>query len=209
MEAIRNSKHLQAEGCLLREMLSLPPPASPGLSQAPQLLPRGSTHSGGPACRTPGIAELLGPRGTPGAVTWQLDSRMRRWQRQLPGCTLHKGDWAQEGLAARHLLCGPAQSLLALFNPHNKPTRGVLWPPFHRVTYEALLRGAFVSQHRVLTTLPWSSKDSHVCSGCCSQQSTHTNSLSLLQAAPGEGGDRGTTVLATSRSGGLSREPSV
>ena len=120
MEAIRNSKHLQAEGCLLREMLSLPLPASPGLSQAPQLLPRGSTHSGGPACRTPGIAELLGPRGTPGAVTWQLDSRMRRWQRQLPGCTLHKGDWAQEGLAARHLLCGPAQSLLALFNPHNK-----------------------------------------------------------------------------------------
>lgn len=110
---------------------ALPPtPTSPGPSQAPQLLPRGSTHSGGPASRTPGIAELLGLRGTPGAVTWQLDSRMRFRPRQLPGCALHKGDWAREGLAARPLLCGPAQSRLALLNPHNKPARGCCGPHF-------------------------------------------------------------------------------
>ena len=46
MEAIRNSKHLQVEGCLPREMLSLPPPRPQASRRLPNCF-QGVQHTQG------------------------------------------------------------------------------------------------------------------------------------------------------------------
>ena len=109
-------------------------PHLPRPLSGPQAAPRGP--------RLPGEQRDL---GSPGGLAAGLQGE--RVATAAPGRALHKGAGGQgsQGAAAGRLLCGPPQSRPALFNPHNKPARGMLWPRFTGLP-TAPLRGDFVSQ---------------------------------------------------------------
>lgn len=119
---------------------------------------------------------------------------------------IHKEDSSRGALVARRLLWGAALNHLAfffffflnhlpLFNPHNKPARWVLSPPFHRLREMTRLPKRSLADERCLClqtlslfTLLWVLK-TYICSGLYSLQSALTPVACLFfKQCPGEGG---------------------
>lgn len=127
----------------------------------------------------------------------RLDSRMRGESMGEGGRSsslavpIHKEDSSRGALVARRLLWGAALNHLALFNPHNKPARWVLSPPFHRFQEMTRLPKRSLADERCLC-LQTSSlnhtvvglKHIHLFRTLQPTKCSHTSSLSVLQTVP-------------------------
>ena len=179
---IRNSEHLQAEGCLPRETLP-PTPTCPGPSQAPQLLPGGSASR-----------ESRGTSGAPGA--WQLDSRVRGWPRQLPAVPSTKGpgDRARKGLRPGTCSAAPRRAVLLCLILTRSLPGGCCGPRF-----TGLPMGPAERRLCLPITVSQSSKDTGVCSGCGGQPNTLTPAACLFSKQRRGGQWPGTTAVCWPR----------